>query len=220
MSKELINFLRENDLNYQQLNNFDDEELVLVNCNLLYYVASFYARKLSKYKRDEQFSYVECWFEDDKIVKHYGLVGDKGDIKKYENCSIDDYKLYLDIFVGRYEKLGYISWREFTNKTLLMKITIEDNEQNLWKEENEAPIYFLYEMVQKALEINVVGFLNDWGYRRNEKKNLYEIDFYFDTVDKDIAVNLVKHVIEVFSMNAKSKVEEVIELAEVKNGVV
>ena len=39
-----------------------------------------------------------------------------------------------------------------------MKITIEDNEQNLWKEENEAPIYFLYEMVQKALEINVVGF--------------------------------------------------------------
>ena len=28
-------------------------------------------------------------------------------------------------------------------------------------------------------------------------------------VDKDIAVNLVKHVIEVFSMNAKSKVEEV-----------
>lgn len=175
---------------------------------------------LTLYKRDEQFSYVECWFEDDKIVKHYGLVGDKGDIKKYENCSIDDYKLYLDIFVGRYEKLGYISWREFTKKTLLMKITIEDNEQNLWKEENEAPIYFLYEMVQKALEINVVGFLNDWGYRRNEKKNLYEIDFYFDTVDKDIAVNLVKHVIEVFSMNAKSKVEEVIELAEVKNGVV
>ena len=44
--------------------------------------------------------------------------------------------------------------------------------------------------------------------------------FYFDTVDKDIAVNLVKHVIEVFSMNAKSKVEEVIELVEVKNGVV
>lgn len=168
---------------------------------------------MTLYKRDEQFSYVECWFEDDKIVKHYGLVGDKGDIKKYENCSIDDYKLYLDIFVGRYEKLGYISWREFTKKTLLMKITIEDNEQNLWKEENEAPIYFLYEMVQKALEINVVGFLNDWGYRRNEKKNLYEIDFYFDTVDKDIAVNLVKHVIEVFSMNAKSKVEEVIELA-------
>ena len=58
MSKELINFLRENDLNYQQLNNFDDEELVLVNCNLLYYVASFYARKLSKYKRDEQV--IEC----------------------------------------------------------------------------------------------------------------------------------------------------------------
>lgn len=65
-----------------------------------------------------------------------------------------------------------------------------------------------------------MGFLNDWGYRRNEKKNLYEIDFYFDIVDKDIAVNLVKHVIEVFSMNAKSKVEEVIELVEVKNGVV
>ena len=39
---------------------------------------------LTLYKRDEQFSYVECWFEDDKIVKHYGLVGDKGDIKKYE----------------------------------------------------------------------------------------------------------------------------------------
>lgn len=98
--------------------------------------------------------------------------------------------------------------------------TIIEQKDILLKEENEAPIYFLYEMVQKALEINVVGFLNDWGYRRNEKKNLYEIDFYFDTVDKDIAVNLVKHVIEVFSMNAKSKVEEVIELAEVKNGVV
>ena len=122
---------------------------------------------------------MECWFEDDKIVKHYGLVGDKGDIKKYENCSIDDYKLYLDIFVGRYEKLGYISWREFTKKTLLMKITIEDNEQNLWKEENEAPIYFLYEMVQKALEINVVGFLNDWGYRRNENKICMKSTFIF-----------------------------------------
>ena len=48
------------------------------------------------------------------------------------------------------KKLGYISWRESTKKTLLMKITIEDNEQNLWKEENEAPIYFLYEMVQKS----------------------------------------------------------------------
>ena len=55
-------------------------------------------------------------------------------------------------------------------KDFIDEITIEDNEQNLWKEENEAPIYFLYEMVQKALEINVVGFLNDWGYRRNEKK--------------------------------------------------
>ena len=49
-----------------------------------------------------------------------------------------------------------------------------------------------------------------------KRKILYEIDFILDTVDKDIAVNLVKHVIEVFSMNAKSKVEEVIELAEVK----
>ena len=58
MSKELINLLRENDLNYQQLNNFDDEELVLVNCNLLYYVASFYTRKLSKDKGDEQV--IEC----------------------------------------------------------------------------------------------------------------------------------------------------------------
>ena len=53
-----------------------------------------------------------------------------------------------------------------------------------------------------------------------KRKICMKSTFIFDTVDKDIAVNLVKHVIEVFSMNAKSKVEEVIELAEVKNGVV
>ena len=48
-------------------------------------------------------------------------------------------------------------------------------------------------------------------------RNIFE---YRSKNSKGIAVNLVKHVIEVFSMNAKSKVEEVIELAEVKNGVV
>lgn len=170
---------------------------------------------ITLYKKEEQFSYAECWFEDDKIVKHYGLVGDKGDVKVYEDCSIDDYKLYLDIFVGRYEKLGYISWQEFVKKTLLVKISIEDNEYNLWEDEKEAPVYFLYEMIQKTLDTNVVGFLNNWGYKRNTKKKLYEVDFYFDTVDKDIAINLVKHAIEVFSMDTKLKVEKVLELTTV-----
>ena len=167
---------------------------------------------LTLYKKDKEFSYVECWFEDNKIIKHFGLVGDKGEIKKYENCSVNDYKLYLDIFVGRYEKLGYISWREYTKETLLIKIIVENNQDNILEQENMTIIYFLYEMIQKALEINVVGFLYDWGYKKIEQKNVYEVDFYFDTVDKEIAVNLVKHVIEVFSMNAKSKVKEVIEL--------
>lgn len=171
---------------------------------------------LTLYKKDKDFSYVECWYEDNKIIKHFGLVGDKGEIKKYENCSIDDYKLYLDIFVGRYEKLGYISWREYAKRTLLMKIIVEDNVKSVLEQENMATIYFLYEMVQKALEINVVGFLYDWGYKKDENKNIYEVNFYFDTVDKDIAVNLIKHVIEVFTMNAKSKVKKVVELASIE----
>lgn len=169
---------------------------------------------LTLYKKDQDFSYVECWFEDNKIIKHFGLVGDKGNIKKYENCSVDDYKLYLDIFVGRYEKLGYISWREYAKKTLLIKVIVENEKESILEQENVAPIYFLYEMVQKSLEINVVGFLYDWGYKQTEQKNIYEVDFYFDTVDKDIAVNLIKHVIEVFTMNAKSKVKNVIELTD------
>lgn len=192
-----------------RMNKTDDNESKLENIQTDEQVENL---ALTLYKKDEKFSYVECWFEDNKIIKHFGLVGDKGEIKKYENCSIDDYKLYLDIFVGRYEKLGYISWREYTRKILLMKIIVENKQKSLLEQDNMAIIYFLYEMVRKALEINVVGFLYDWGYKKLEQKNIYEVDFYFDTVDKEIAVNLVRHIIEVFSMNAKSKVKEVIEL--------
>lgn len=168
---------------------------------------------LTLYKQDEHFSYVECWLEDDKIIKHYGQVGKRGDIKVYENCSVEDYKLYLDIFVGRYEKLGYISWRECVKKTLLIKIQLEEAMRVFPDDISMGPIYLIYEMLQKSLEINVVGFLNDWGYRKNVEQNVYEIDFYFDTVDKDIAIDLVKQVVNSIIIEDKMIIKEIAELS-------
>lgn len=157
---------------------------------------------LTLLRQSDAIEYIECWLEDDKIVKHFGAVGDKGQLKVYENCSAEDYKMYLDIFIGRYEKLGYISWKDFPKRSVVLRLDIACEDKSIFQEDKSSPVYFVYEMMQKLLEINVIGFFNDWGFKANEEKNSYEVDFYFDTVDEDLFMRLLKASLKVFDMKS------------------
>lgn len=164
---------------------------------------------LTLLKQSDPLEYIECWLEENKIVKHFGQVGDKGNLKVYENCSAEDYKLYLDIFIGRYEKLGFVSWKDFPKQSVVLSLEVQPD-KTLFKDDSKAPVYFIYEMMQKLLEINVIGFFNDWGFKEfkdNEENKSYTVDFYFDTVDKDLFMRLLKASLKVFDTNSIVKIK-------------
>lgn len=168
---------------------------------------------LTLYRKDtdKNLQYVECWLDNNKIVKHYGFVGEEGEYKVYNDCTLDDYKMYLDIFVGRYERLGFVSWKSCVKKPVLIKILASNNQKNIFNHDDLIWVNFSYEVLQKALEVNVTGFLNDWGYHKNAD-GMYEVDFYCDVVDTKIATKLIKRAIKPFNEEKSLIIQGIIEL--------
>ena len=168
---------------------------------------------LTLYRKDadKNLQYVECWLDNNKIVKHYGFVGEEGEYKVYNDCTLDDYKMYLDIFVGRYERLGFVSWKSCVKKSILIKILASNHQKNIFNHDDLIWVNFSYEVLQKALEVNVTGFLNDWGYHKNAD-GMYEVDFYCDVVDTKIATKLIKRAIKPFNEEKSLSIQGIIEL--------
>lgn len=80
MSKKLINFLRKNELNYQELAKIDDDKWIKVNSNVLYYLLAFYQRKPKKSELDKKsIEILHQHFEDLEALEHFGIAEARDD---------------------------------------------------------------------------------------------------------------------------------------------
>ena len=73
MQSKRFEKLLKNDLNYQELSKLDDDEWVLVNCNLIYYLVSFYQRQNRNELVKESLHLIQQHFDNLEVLNYYGI---------------------------------------------------------------------------------------------------------------------------------------------------
>ena len=104
MSEELNKLLYENDLNYQSLNKMDDE-WVLVNNNMLYYVASYYGRKKRTESVEKCLNIIRQHFDDIEVLHYYGI-DETGERLMYHHIPAKDAKIIFNRWAKSKEICG------------------------------------------------------------------------------------------------------------------
>ena len=91
MSEELYKWLKEVNLNYQELSKIDDNKWVLVNSNTLYYLFSLYQRTSSNKMVNKSLHIIQQHFNDLEILRYYGI-DETSELLLYHHMPVIDAK--------------------------------------------------------------------------------------------------------------------------------
>ena len=91
MSAELYKWLKEVNLNYQELSKIDDNKWVLVNSNTLYYLFSLYQRTSSNKMVNKSLHIIQQHFNDLEILRYYGI-DETSELLLYHHMPVIDAK--------------------------------------------------------------------------------------------------------------------------------
>ena len=138
---------------------------------------------------DGSLYYAECWIDEGTIVKHTGMVGNKGEVQEYECENAREYKKFLDDFYKEFSDYERLSNEDCYY--LVLQFEIESFENELPEKYNEA-ISNIGNILNSVLNWNGVGILNSWNAGETENiKGKYVINFFSIVVDTDIAFRLI-----------------------------
>ena len=138
---------------------------------------------------DGSLYYAECWIDEGTIVKHTGMVGNKGEVQEYECENAREYKKFLDDFYKEFSDYNKLSNEDCYY--LVLQFEIEPFENELPEKYNNA-INNIGNILNSVLNWNGVGLLNSWNAGETENiKGKYVINFFSIVVDTDIAFRLI-----------------------------
>lgn len=92
MQSKRFEKLLKNDLNYQELSKLDDDEWVLVNCNLIYYLVSFYQRQNRNELVKESLHLIQQHFDNLEVLNYYGI-DERSEKLLYRHMAAKDAKV-------------------------------------------------------------------------------------------------------------------------------
>lgn len=140
-------------------------------------------------KEDNCLYYAECWINDEFIVKHTGIVGDRGKTEEYKYDNPRDYKKFLDSFYEEYSDYTEISKEEYFY--LILQFEIEPFEGELPSKYHDA-VNNIGNTLHSVLTWNAVGSLNSCNAGETENiKGKYVINFFCIVINTDIAFRLI-----------------------------
>lgn len=114
IEKTLLEYWKENTLTYQDLEKMSDDEWVLVNSNVLYYLLTYYQGRNTGTENDRCKEILSQHFKDIHILRYYTGIDEENAM--YQHLSVTDAKIL------------FMPWKE--ERRILSRILVILKENN------------------------------------------------------------------------------------------